>query len=350
MEDFDIFLTFVWAFFISAFSIPSIVRVSHIKNILDEPNQRTVHINVTPRLGGMSIFAGFVSALTLFGNITPSIQKLLAACILLFFVGLKDDVVNVSVFKKFFAQLLAANIVVFLGGLRITNLHGFLNVYELNEGISYGFTIFTIIGVTNSINLIDGLDGLAGTIVLIITASFGYFFMIYGIGEDVYYTFVAAALIGGLVGFLRFNLHKAIIFMGDGGSLLVGLLVSALAIRFIEMPTPTATPAIAVAVLIVPIFDTLRVFAIRIYRGMSPFSPDKNHIHHVLMRLGVSPLFTVFILATVNLLFVVLTSSFRSLGTSTLLIIIISVSVVIGLVIEFLLRRKLSKEQPKINV
>ena len=336
----DLMLAFGWAFMISVFAIPSIIRVAHLKNLLDEPNFRTVHVSLTPRLGGLSIFAGFMSALTIFGVVTPTIQRVLASCIVLFFVGLKDDIISVSAFKKFFVQVLATGIVIFLADVRLTSFQGFLGIYELDAGLSYGITFLTVIGITNAINLIDGLDGLAGVIVTLTAGLFGIYFFWYGAGGYEAFAGVAACLVGGVMGFLRYNLHKAIIFMGDTGSLLCGFLVSVMAIEFVEMKTVPTAPALAVAILIVPLFDTLRVFASRILRGRSPFSPDKNHIHHILLAAGLSQLVTVGVLAAANLAVVLTVVFLAPLGNTALVLGLVAGGLVVGLLLELSRRRK----------
>ncbi|MDJ1468257.1 MraY family glycosyltransferase [Cytophagaceae bacterium DM2B3-1] len=305
----NLLLAFLWAFVVSVFAIPSIVQVAHAKKLLNEPNGRSVHALLTPRLGGMAIFAGFISALAIFGRLEQGVQYVLAGAILLFFIGLKDDIVPVSAFKKFFVQLLATGIVIFMGDVRISNFHGLFGLYELEIGTSYAFTIITIIGITNAINLIDGLDGLAGTTIIIITIAFGSYFYIY---DEILYSYVAASLIGGTVGFLRYNFHRAIIFMGDAGSLTCGFIVAVMAVHFAEMPSVENSPMIAIGILYLPVLDTLRVAIIRILNGQSPFAADKNHIHHCLIRAGLKQLQAVSILAGLHstiIVLVVLTAS-----------------------------------------
>lgn len=280
-------LSWMWAFLVSLFAVPSIIYIAHLKNMLDTPNGRTVHQSLTPRLGGVAVFAGFMSALTIFAPLHNGVKELLAGCIILFFVGLKDDLVGMSVSKKFVGQLLATAIVMIMANIRITSFQGILGIDTLPIGVSYFFTLAVIVGITNAVNLIDGLDGLAGTIVLLIVGTFGFYFYTYG-GENYgNYVYVAVCLIGGMLGFLRYNFHRAPIFMGDTGSLVCGFIVSVLAIQFIEMglrvdqPFGSAAPSVAVGILFVPLFDTLRVFILRMAAGRSPFSPDKNHIHHL---------------------------------------------------------------------
>lgn len=320
-----------WAFLIAIFAVPSIIRVAHLKNILDRPNLRTVHEELTPRLGGLAMFAGFMSALTIFAELNNGVQQLLAGCIILFFIGLKDDLISISALKKFAVQILATGIVMFMADIRVTSFQGIFGVGELDIGISYGFTFLVIIGITNAINLIDGLDGLAGTIVLIIAGTFGIYFYLYGGAAYGNYAAVAFCLIGGILGFLRYNFHKATIFMGDTGSLLCGFIVSVLAIAFIEMRTVPAAPSVALGILFIPLFDTLRVSVIRILKGNSPFIPDKNHIHHRLLGMGLSQVSTVLVLAAMNVLVIVYVVSFAEWGNLNMLLSLLAFSLMLSI-------------------
>ncbi|UOQ80945.1 MULTISPECIES: MraY family glycosyltransferase [Hymenobacter] len=329
-------LSSLWAFLVSMFAVPSIIYIAHLKNMLDTPNVRTVHESLTPRLGGVAVFAGFMSALTIFADLSHGIQQLLAGCIVLFFVGLKDDLVTISVAKKFVGQLLATGIVMIMADVRITSFQGILGIQELPVGISYAFTFLVIVGITNAINLIDGLDGLAGTIVLIIVSTFGYYFYEYGGPNFQNYVFVSVCVIGGMLGFLRYNFHKASIFMGDTGSLLCGFIVSILTIQFIEMglkvgqPFASAAPSVAVGILFVPLFDTLRVFIVRMMAGRSPFSPDKNHVHHRILAMGFQQISTVMLLGALNLVVILFVINFAYLGNTMLIVGLVVFSVLLS--------------------
>lgn len=315
-------LTFLWAFLIALFAVPSIIQVAYHKNLLDEPNHRTIHNASTPRLGGLAIFTGFMSSLMIFGDLSLGIQQLMAGTLLLFFIGVKDDIATVSAFKKFFIQVLATGIVMFLADIRITSFQGFLGINELELGFSYVFTFLVIVGVTNAINLIDGMDGLAGSIVLLISLIFaGYFYYFQSS-----YAFVALALAGGVTGFLRYNLYKASVFMGDTGSLVSGFILAVLAIQILEMQQIRSAPAIVVSIMILPIFDTLRVFSLRIFNGKSPFYPDKNHLHHQLLTLGLSQRKVLGILVLFNLIMFVFNYLNADMGNN-LLIAITAVSI-----------------------
>lgn len=331
----NLLLAFVWAMVVSLFSVPSIIHISHTKKLLDAPNHRSTHEVMTPRLGGLAIFAGFMSAITIFGEFGAGVQQLLAGCVMMFFIGIKDDIISISAFKKFFVQMIATGIVMIMGDVRITSLQGFLGIYEMDTGISYAFTFLVIVGITNAINLIDGLDGLAGTIILIISLCFGTYFYFYSIE----YAFVAFCLAGGVIGFLRYNMYRARIFMGDTGSLVSGFVIAVMAVKFLEMNTVPSAPAVAVAVLFIPVFDTLRAFTLRISNGRSPFAPDRNHLHHRFLAMGLPQIMVVVLMLMLNLLVVISTIWFAGAGNTLLLIAQVGFAVLISIVLE-IQRRK----------
>ena len=332
-------LTFLWAFLIALFAVPSIIQVAHYKNILDEPNHRTIHNSSTPRLGGLAIFTGYMSSLMIFGDLNLGIQQLMAGTLLLFFIGVKDDITSVSAFKKFFIQVLATGIVMFLADIRITSFQGFLGIFELELGFSYVFTFLVIVGVTNAINLIDGMDGLAGSIVLLISLIFGGYFYYFNSS----YAFVALALAGGVTGFLSIIYIEPGYLWGDTGSLVSGFVLAVLAIQILEMQQIRSAPAIVVSIMILPIFDTLRVFALRIFNGKSPFYPDKNHLHHQLMTLGLSQSKVLGLLLIFNLVMFGFNYFNAEMGNNLLIAITAVVILVLMIVIQVMLKsRKLN--------
>ena len=296
-------LTFFWAFFIALFAIPSIIQVAHKKQLLDIPSDRRLHSENTPRLGGLAIFAGFISSLMLFGEINHSVQKLIAATIVIFFIGLKDDMVSVSAFKKFFVQILATSIIVFLGDVRIVNFQGVMGITALPEGFEYLFTLIVVLGITNAFNLIDGLDGLAGMITVLTCCIYAGVFFFMGGQSSNSELLICFCLMGGVVAFLKYNIYKAQIFMGDTGSLICGFIIAFLAIKVVMLPSietgiDIPLPVLAIAPIILPVADTLRVFTLRLLDGHSPFAPDNNHLHHRLSQLGIAPI-TIVLLACI---------------------------------------------------
>lgn len=318
----NILLSTALAFLITFFAIPAIIRVAKSKKLFDEPDERKVHKSVIPTLGGLGIFGGFIVA-TLMGvpsHMTTGLQYFLAAVMVIFFLGIKDDILDLSATKKFIGQIIAAGIIIKFGGIEIDNLHGFLGMTAIPHIASMILTTFTIIVITNSFNLIDGVDGLAGSLGLLTSIVFGTYFYFTG---ELMYAVMALSLAGTLIGFLIYNFSPAKIFMGDTGSLLIGLLNSIFVIKFMAVASnPDASlpllssPAIAFAILIVPLFDTLRIFTIRIFNRRSPFSPDRNHIHHFLLDIGFSQRMIVLICVSANIVFIGLAYILRSQGTT----------------------------------
>jgi UDP-N-acetylmuramyl pentapeptide phosphotransferase/UDP-N-acetylglucosamine-1-phosphate transferase len=335
----NILLSAALAFLITFFAIPVIIQVAKDKKLFDEPDERKVHKNVIPTLGGLGIFAGFIIA-TLMGvpsAITSELQYFAAATTVIFFLGIKDDILVLSASKKFIGQLIAAGIIIKFGGIQITNMHGFLGIYEIPHIASIILSIFTIIVITNSFNLIDGVDGLAGSLGLLTTLVFGAYFFYAG---QLTYAVMALALAGSTIGFLIYNFSPAKIFMGDTGSLLLGLVNSILVIKFINVagnPVSNfpiqAAPAIGFAILMIPLFDTLRVFGLRILDRRSPFSPDRTHVHHFLLDLGLSHRMVTFTCVLVNISFIAMAFFLRNLGTTTVLgILLLSAFIFIGII------------------
>src|SRR5674476_995461 len=331
----NILLSTALAFLITYFAIPPIIKVAKDKKLFDEPDERKVHKSVIPTLGGLGIFAGFIIA-TLMGvpaHIPNELQYFLAAAMVIFFLGIKDDILVLSASKKIIGQLIAAGIIIKFGGIQINNLHGFLNINEIPHSASYVLTAFTIVVITNSFNLIDGVDGLAGSLGLLTSVIFGIYFYFTG---QMLYSVMALSLAGSLVAFLIYNFYPAKIFMGDTGSLLIGLLNSIFVIKFITVASNPqfgiplqSAPAIGFAILIVPLFDTLRVVSLRILSRRSPFSPDRNHIHHFLLELGFSHKMISITCLSANLLFIALAYFLRFSGT-TMVILALSVVSILG--------------------
>lgn len=349
----NIFLSGGLAFLIAYFSIPVIIEVATFKKLYDEPDPRKVHKKVIPTLGGLGIFAGFVLA-TLIGtppSATSVLQYFVAASLVIFFLGIKDDILILSASKKFLGQLFAAGIIIKFGGIQLHNMYGFMGIHELPNSASILLTAFTIIVITNSFNLIDGVDGLAGSLGVLTSVLFAWYF--YQVGQPLY-SVMAISLAGSLIGFLIYNYSPAKIFMGDTGSLLIGLLNSIFVIRFINtasnpqsaFPIESA-PAIGFAILIVPLFDTLRVVAIRVFNRRSPFSPDRNHIHHFLLDLGLKHSGVVLVCLLSNLSFIALAWFLRQTGP-TVSILLLSASATIFVSIIYYSRPKLKEIAPKI--
>lgn len=307
---FDILLCISMAFSITYLSIPVIIFVAKSKKLYDVPDARKIHDAPIPSLGGLGIFAGFIMAgLTIIPfSVSPDFQYFFAASFVIFFLGLKDDILDITPIKKFIGQVGAAFLIIYKGNIQIQSMHGFLGIEQLPPMFSIIFTYLTIIVIINSFNLIDGVDGLAASLALMSVTIFGTYFYLVDMQA---YAILSFATAGSLVAFLIFNFQPAKVFMGDTGSLLLGLINAILVIKFINvanMPNVkipvAAAPAVGFAILLVPLLDTLRVFGIRLGHRRSPFSPDRNHIHHILLDRGLSHRTITITLVGVNLVFI----------------------------------------------
>ncbi|MEI6946004.1 MraY family glycosyltransferase [Paraflavisolibacter sp. H34] len=321
----DVLLTGSLSFLITFLAIPAIIKIAQEKKLYDVPDERKLHKKPISSLGGVGIFGGFflASLLSINNTINPEFQYFYAAAVVIFFLGVKDDILILTATKKFIGQVTAAAILIHLGGLRIGSMHGLFGINELPEIFSIALTYITIILIINAFNLIDGVDGLAGTLGLLTMAVFGsYFYMV----DMTAYSMLAFAMAGSLMAFLIFNYNPAKIFMGDSGSLMLGMINSIMAIKFISVADSTlvsfriqSAVAIGIAVLMIPLLDTLRVFSIRILKGRSPFSPDRNHIHHLLLDRGLNHKKVTFSCLLLNVAFIVLAFIGRDLGPTYLL-------------------------------
>ena len=319
------------AFIITYFAIPVIIQIAKSKKLFDEPDERKVHKAVIPTLGGLGIFAGFIFATLMGAPDSPELKYFAAATIVIFFLGLKDDILILSANKKFIGQLIAAFIIMHFGNIYINNMHGFLGIDTIPYYASIFLTIFTIIVITNAFNLIDGIDGLAGSLGFITTLIFGAYFYF---ANELTYAVIAISLSTAILAFLIYNFSPAKIFMGDTGSLIIGLINSILVIKFINvasMPSQPfslhAAPALGFAVLIVPLFDTLRVFGLRILDRRSPFSPDRIHVHHYLLDLGFSHKKITYSLMATTVLFIAIAFTLRNYDCTLIIGILLSLAI-----------------------
>jgi UDP-GlcNAc:undecaprenyl-phosphate/decaprenyl-phosphate GlcNAc-1-phosphate transferase len=334
----NILLGSIIAFIITFYSIPVIIQVSRMKKLYDIPDDRKLHVNPIPSLGGLGIFAGFMMGLLLMVNLNEksaasSFQYYLTALLVIFFFGIKDDILILTPFKKFIGQITVTAILVFKANLLISDMHGFLSIGKIDYTLSCCLSFFTILVIINAFNLIDGVDGLAGSIGVISSTFFAFFSLMTG---DLYYALFGFSFAASLAAFLIYNYSPARIFMGDTGAMLVGAVNAILVIHFINTAENSrilpvlASPAMGFGVLLIPLLDTLRVFGIRIIHGRSPFSPDRNHIHHLLLDRGCSHMKVTLILSLAAISFIVLT--FFALPMGTTKVIMAQVGVFFGVV------------------
>lgn len=334
-------------------STPSFITIAKLKHLFDDPSDdRKLHKQKTPLMGGMMIFAGtlFSFLLWLPSNEMGVIKYLVPSLLIMFFVGMKDDIIGTAPVKKLAAHLVVAFIMVLMADVRLTSLHGLFGIREIPEWAGIMLSVFTYIVVINAFNLIDGVDGLAAGVGLIAATIFGLWFYTAG---DITYAVLSFALAGGLLGFLRFNFNPAKIFMGDSGSLTIGFLFAVLAIELVEYDAQflpkeiinISKPILAMSIIVYPLIDTIRVFTLRAVKGVSPFTADRNHIHHRLIDLGLSHKQTVLIIYLFNLFIVGAAVYSQKFNPSYAFIAIMALVILLVKIPFFIKLRKVKKGQ-----
>lgn len=347
----ELLIAFISSLVIVIIAIPSVIRVSYLKHLYDVPDERKSHEKIVPTLGGLAIFAGFMisSSLTIHAE-NFNYNYLVGALMIVFFIGIKDDILITAPIKKLIGQLLAAGILVVLGGVRISSMHGFMGIEELAPEVSTSLTIFTLVVIMNGFNLIDGINWLSSGVSVVVSSFLGYWFWQSGYTD---LSVLSASLIGSLIGFMWFNKTPAKIFMGDTGSLILGLIIGVQTIYFISLSSSSSwqinsAPIMAFGVLIVPLFDTLRVFIFRALKGKSPLHPDKNHIHHRLLELNFSHLNASLVIMLFNVFFVIMIYLFKDIGSFNLFCLEILIAGLFSAIPSLILRSKNSKKALKI--
>jgi len=283
-------LTYVMAFVLTLIFIPPVIFMVKRFKLFDRPNARKEHIVPTPTFGGISIFAGMMVSLLFWFKFYnhPSIITFFLSMILLFGVGIMDDLKDLAARYKLVIEAGVATLLA-ISGIRITSFGGLFGINELHIMAQYVITVVAIVGITNAFNLIDGIDGLAGGLGFMSLVTLGIFLTI---SKDLNYAIIAFALAGALLGFLYFNFNPARIFMGDTGSLMLGFVIAVLCVQLMKINSLHPTPVVpniyvfTLGIVMIPVFDTLRVFGTRIWKGRSPFSADKTHIHHLITNKG----------------------------------------------------------------
>lgn len=342
---------FITAFLVTFTLIPPIVRIAHTKLLYADPNDRTSHDTSTPNLGGLAIFGGVILTSLIFFSFRtfPKFQFTVAGLLIIFFAGFKDDIIGITPFKKFLAQLIAVGIIVVFGDIRITNLHGFIGVFEVPYYVGVLITVITVVGITNCYNLIDGIDGLTSSLGMLVCFTFGAWFYLIG---EFNWAMLTISLIGSLLAYFFFNVFgkKNKIFMGDTGSLILGYLIAVMAIQFNELNiglsspfTINAAPAVSIGILMVPVYDTIRVFITRIFRNLHPFTPDKTHIHHYILALGFSHRRSTFFIFGANLLFIIVAFLLHNLSTTLLLLVLLAMATVLFYIPIIIVERRRKK-------
>lgn len=345
---------FLTAFLITYFSTPTIAKVSKYKGLVALPNSRTSHTEPTPNLGGIAIFAGFTVSAVVFSAIYESvlIKYILCGMVILFFLGLKDDILILDPKKKILGQLVASLIIVVLGDLRV---RGFFNVFGINELpylVSAAFTVLLFVFIIISFNFIDGIDGLASGMGIVISLFYGLWFIITGHKA---FALLCFELTGALLAFFRFNVfsRKSKIFMGDAGAMITGLLIAVFTVQFLEFEKNSnlklhtyAAPAMAIALLFIPLLDTIRVLILRVKDG-NLFKGGRNHIHHLVLRVCDSHLKATTLIITCNLFFLLLAVLFQHLGNVKVVILMLFFAALFYLILLFFVKKYGKPKEPQ---
>ena len=321
---------FIFGYFISLVSIPKIIRISYKKGLMDVPGERSSHIKKIPTLGGVALFFGIVVSTSIFASeLGNNYAFFLSAITILFFIGLMDDLLVVAPDKKLYAQIISTTFIIFGSGIMINSFNGLFGIYELNYWVGVGITYIVFIVLINAYNLIDGIDGLASGIGITICLSFIFIFyriFDYSIG------ILSISVVAVLLGFSKYNLSKKNkIFMGDTGSMVIGFILTFMAIRFIYIAgLPTyklnTAPVLLLFIFCIPVIDTINVIIIRLLKKQHPLKADKNHLHHQLLKLGLTHIYSSIILVLVNIVFILVGFYFRHIDINQLFLIFLILS------------------------
>ncbi len=302
---FELFLPAVLAAVVVAALHPRLVKIAIMKNIVDNPNARKLNKEPIPVLGGAGIFMGVMIASVVSG--VPAGGQLpvavFAATGIMLYTGVMDDIFSIRPSVKLVLQVAAVAVMAFAGGLMIDDFQGLWGVYELSPWVAWPLTLLALAGLINGINLIDGVDGLLALFVIVVASLCGVLFMR---GGDAAFTVLSFAMAGAMIPFFMHNVfgRKYKMFLGDGGSLVIGILLAAMVARLAGLGAEVRVKGVVAfifAAFSLPIFDTLRVMVTRIAQGRPPFSPDQIHMHHLFIRLEYSHLVTTGILMLIDL-------------------------------------------------
>lgn len=352
----QIFLVGGTSFLVTFLMFPVFIKFFKKRNFLDDPGGRKIHTAKTPAMGGLPIFIGFCISLFIWTpfEILRDVKYVLSALAIMFIIGFRDDLINLKALQKLFGQIAAALIIVTICDIRLTSLYEVFGIDQLPLVVSYIITVFTIIVITNAFNLIDGIDGLAGSVGVIAFLFFGTWFFLNGLLP---FALISFAFTGALLAFLNFNWAPSKIFMGDTGSLLLGFFLSIATIKFIDFNYAlrggqyafSGSVGTAMAILILPLADTARVFVKRVAKGRSPMHPDRTHFHHILLRLGCNHALSAGILVAANVVFVLLALVLKNYSDIIVLPTMIAVAFILGTVLEQIFKSAIKKRKEELR-
>ena len=346
------FLSAFVSFIIGLCFMPMVLNIARKRNFVVKPNKRTSHEGIIPNVGGINIFISFLLTVFLFTfSMFSELQFTIIGVFIILLVGFVDDLIDIKPAWKLFGESASAFFLIVVSDIRLSSLHGFLGIYQLPTEVSYLLSFFVFIVIINSLNLIDGIDGLASGLGILYCLFFAvYFHSVLFINLAI----SAYAMVGSLAVFFIYNVisGKRKIFMGDSGSLLLGYMIALYVFEFCEINATvsvpsafhlSAAPAVAVCVLSVPLFDAMRVMLTRIIHGISPFRPDKNHIHHWLLKSGLTHLQVTFLLIMISIFYIALGIIGRNWSIGLLVTLAFSIACVLTYILWRIVERKVLK-------
>lgn len=302
------------AFFAVSFMHSYIVKIAKLKQIVDNPNARKLQKEPVPILGGVLVFFGIIlstASLDMIGECS-SLFVVIAAMMIMLYTGTMDDILDLKPSTRLISQIFTVCLLIFAGDYGLDNLHGLWGVGVLSRNVTVLLTIFACVGIINAMNLIDGVDGLSSGFCIMASSIFGLVFLLSG--SSLALSVLAFATVGSLIPFFLHNVFgkRSKMFIGDGGTLVLGVVMSVFVMRTTQSEVigrlfsarGYSVVAFTLAVLAIPVFDTLRVMSTRMLRGQSPFHPDKTHLHHLFLELGNSHIGTTFLIVGMNALIV----------------------------------------------
>lgn len=347
----------MFSFTIGLICMPVVIKIAKVRHFVVKPNKRMSHKGEVPNIGGIDIFMSFILAYLLFEyDQLQNSQYIFIGVFLILMTGFVDDLLAISPGWKLFGELIAGTFLILISNIRLTNLHGFCGIHDIPLISSIFLSFFVFIVIVNSLNLIDGVDGLASGLGIIYSLFFAIYFQQIG---EIHLSILAYCLIGSLAVFFIYNVFgrsKRKIFMGDSGSLLLGYMMTLFVFRFCEINASCpdlgifhsqSAPSVMIALLAVPLFDTMRVMAARIRKHQSPFTADKNHLHHLLLRIGLPHVQVTCVLLCLTVGSIAIGWSLRNLANGYLTAIIFVYCTLYTWIIWLLVKRKERKNLPQ---
>jgi UDP-N-acetylmuramyl pentapeptide phosphotransferase/UDP-N-acetylglucosamine-1-phosphate transferase len=334
------------SFSLVLFLTPILRRLLIKYQILENKNKRSIHKTSVPSFGGIVFFISFLLGVLFDSSLDElsTLRELIISFGLIALIGLRDDIIPISAWYKLLGQSIPAALIVIHLDMNINHFGGFLGINEIPEPLNMLLSFIFILFLTNSFNLIDGIDGLAASISLLTITTF----VVIIPPDSSLLIQKSLFLIAALLGFLFYNWQPAKIFMGDTGALFLGFYNSILAIEFFNSPIETITLSnpitFTIAIFSIPILDTARTFISRLLRGVSPFEPDKTHIHHFLIRLGLSHAKSVIALLFINIVFILLALYLSPFSDNVGIPMIILLGIIISYTTDLLIAKKFSKK------